>query len=184
MTKYLSSHILLSFGLLIFFSPLLPVFGQAGSSDAERRLQELRITLTEPNPPMAEYVPAVRTGNLIFLSGHGPRKATGELVTGKVGAELDLAAAQEAAKLAGIALLSALKAEIGDLNKVRRIVKVLGIVNATADFTDQPQVINGFSELMVEVFGDKGKHARSAVGAASLPGNMAVEIEMIVEVEN
>lgn len=152
--------------------------------DAEAKINELNITLTPPGPAMGRYVPSVRTGNLVFLSGHGPRNAYGELVTGKVGDELTIEEGQEAARLVGIALLSSLKAEIGDLNKVKRIVKVLGMVNTTANFTEQPKVINGFSQLMFDVFGEKGKHARSAVGVSSLPGNMAVEIEMIVEVEN
>lgn len=156
----------------------------AQTNDAEKKLKELGIELIEPTKPVANYVKAVRTGNLIFLAGHGPTRADGTNITGKVGRDLSLEQGYEAAKVAGISLLSTLKAEIGDLNKVKRIVKVLGMVNCHSDFTDQPKVINGFSDLMVSVFGEKGKHARSAVGMNALPSNITVEIEMIVEVEN
>lgn len=150
----------------------------------EQKLQSLGIVLPAPTNPVANYVKFVRTGNLIFLSGHGPANADGKYTTGKLGKELSIEEGYNAAKLTGINLLSTLKASVGDLSKVKRIVKVLGMVNSTEPFTDQPKVINGFSDLMVAIFGDKGKHARSAVGMASLPMNMAVEIEMIVEVEN
>lgn len=142
------------------------------------------IVLTAPPAPIANYVKFVRTGNLVFLSGHGPEdKAKGGYITGKLGRDLSIEEGYAAARLTAISLLSTLQAAIGDLSKVKRIVKVLGMVNATDHFTDQPKVINGFSDLMVAVFGDAGKHARSAVGMASLPMNMAVEIEMVVEVE-
>lgn len=153
--------------------------------DIEERLTELGIDLgEEPTPPVANYVRAVRSGNLIYLSGHGPDKPDGGQVIGKVGKDISLEEGKEGARLTGISLLTSLKAEIGDLDNVKRIVKVFGMVNATSDFTEHPQVINGFSDLMVEVFGEKGKHARSAIGMGSLPGNIPVEIEMIVEVEN
>lgn len=155
----------------------------AQTLDAEKKLKELNIVLITPTKPMANYVKAVRTGNLIFLAGHGPTKADGTLITGKVGKELSTEQGAEAARQTAISLMSTLKAELGDLNRVKRIVKVLGMVNCTENFTDQPKVINGFSDLMVQVFGEKGKHARSAVGMYALPSNMAVEIEMIVEVE-
>jgi len=151
--------------------------------DVEQRLNELAITLDEPSKPVANYVNAVRTGNLIFLAGKGPVKADGKYVTGKVGLDLSIEEGYEAARLTAIQQLSALKAEIGDLNKVVRIVKVLGMVNADPVFTDHPAVINGYSDLMVEVFGERGKHARAAVGMGSLPSNIACEIEMIVEIE-
>ena len=154
-----------------------------GGTDVEKRLEELGITLTTPSKPLANYVHAVRSGNLVFLAGHGPRDEAGKLITGKVGRDLDIKAGQHAARRTAISLLSSLKAEIGDLNKVKRIVKVLGMVNATEDFTQHPKVINGCSDLLVEVFGEKGKHARAAVGMASLPMDIAVEIEMIVEIE-
>lgn len=150
----------------------------------EEKLKALNIVLPAPSSPVANYVKYVRTGNLIFLSGHGPAKADGSYITGKLGRDLSIEEGYAAAKQTAISLLSTLKSAVGDLSKVKRIVKVLGMVNGTDSFTDQPKVINGFSDLMVAVFGDKGKHARSAVGMASLPMNMAVEIEMIVEVEN
>lgn len=152
--------------------------------DFDKKLKDMGIELFPPPKPIANYVKAVRTGNLIYLAGHGPTKADGTNITGKLGKDMTIEQGYEAAKQTGIALLSTLKGEIGDLNKVKRIVKVLGMVNCTADFTDQPKVINGFSDLMVGLFGEKGRHARSAVGMISLPNNIAVEVEMIVEVEN
>lgn len=153
------------------------------AQDVEQKLKEQGVELFTPVAPMANYVRAVRTGNLIYLAGHGPTKADGTNITGKVGKDLTLEQGYAAARQTGIAVLSSLKAEIGDLNKVKRIVKVLGMVNCTENFTDQPKVINGFSDLMVAVFGEKGKHARSAVGMMSLPSNIAVEVEMIVEMQ-
>jgi enamine deaminase RidA (YjgF/YER057c/UK114 family) len=162
---------------------LLISISAAAQVDNDKKLKDLGITLTEPSKPIANYVKAVRTGNLVFLSGHGPVKADGTYVTGKVGRELTIEQGYEAAKLTAVGLLSTLKAEIGDFNKVKRVVKVLGMVNCHSDFTDHPKVINGCSDLLVAVFGDKGKHARSAVGMNSLPLNTSVEIEIIVEVE-
>ena len=138
---------------------------------------------TLPAPSTASILKAVRVGNLVYLSGHGPDKPAGGQVTGKVGADVTLEQAQEAARLTGVSLLGSLKAEIGDLNKVKRIVKVLGMVNCTPDFTQEPAVINGFSDLMVKIWGENGRHARSAVGVNQLPNNIAVEIEMIVELK-
>ena len=158
------------------------LFGQ--KIDFDKKLKDLGVELYKPTPPIANYVKAVRTGNLIFLAGHGPTFADNTNITGKVGKDLTIEQGAAAARQVGIALLSTLKGEIGDLNKVKRIVKVLGMVNCTENFTDQPKVINGFSDLMVAVFGDKGKHARSAVGMNALPQNISVEIEMIVEVED
>lgn len=152
--------------------------------DAEKRLSELGIILPEASAPVANYVNAVRVGNLLFLSGKGPTQNDGSRITGKVGVELSTEEGNRAARVVGINQLAVLKAELGDLNKVKRIVKVLGMVNCNPDFTQQPQVINGFSDLMADVFGEKGKHARSAVGMGSLPGNIAVEIELIVEIED
>ncbi len=152
--------------------------------DPEAKLEELGISLRTPSAPVANYVNAVRTGNLIFLAGKGPTQANGENITGKLGQDLTIEEGYEAARVTGINQLSVLKAELGNLNKVKRIVKVLGMVNASPDFTDHPKVVNGYSDLMVAVFGDKGKHARAAVGMGSLPSNIAVEIEMIVEVED
>ncbi len=149
----------------------------------ETRLTQMGVQLPAPGKPMANYVSAVRTGNLVFLSGHGPFLENGSLITGKVGADLTLDEGYNAARQVALVLLASLKSEIEDLDKVRRIVKLLGMVNCTPDFVDQPKVINGASDLLVELFGDKGKHARSAVGMNALPMNIAVEIEMIVEVE-
>ncbi len=151
--------------------------------DPEARLAELGISLPEAGTPVANYVNAVRTGNLIFLAGKGPSKPEGGYITGKLGADLSVEEGYAAARLAAITQLAVLKVELGNLNKVKRVVKVLGMVNATPEFTNHPEVINGFSDLMVEVFGPNGKHARAAVGMGSLPRNIAVEVEMIVEVE-
>ncbi|MFQ5641738.1 MAG: RidA family protein [bacterium] len=156
---------------------------QTQQTDAEARLTELGIELPEPAKPIANYVNAVRTGNLVFLAGKGPGRADGTFITGKLGKDLTVEQGYEAARLTAINQLAVLKAEIGDLNKVKRIVKVLGMVNADPNFTDQSKVINGFSDLMVEVFGERGKHARAAVGMGSLPRGIAVEIEAVVEVE-
>ena len=153
------------------------------SYDPEAKLTALGVVLPEAASPVANYVNAVRTGNLIFLAGKGPKDASGEYVTGKVGVDLSIEEGYEAARLTAIAQLAVLKAELGNLNKVKRIVKVTGMVNCPPDFANQPEVINGFSDLMVAVFGEKGKHARAAVGMGSLPRNIAVEIEAIVEVE-
>jgi enamine deaminase RidA (YjgF/YER057c/UK114 family) len=152
--------------------------------DVEKRLEELNIILAKPSAPLASYVKTVRVGNLVYTAGHGPDKPDGSRVTGRVGDDLTLEQGQEAARLTGISLLSSLKAELGDLNKVKRIVKVLGMVQSTPEFKDQPKVMNAFSDLMVDVFGEKGKHARSAVGMSSLPANWATEIEIVVEVED
>ncbi|MGE0588609.1 MAG: RidA family protein [Cyclobacteriaceae bacterium] len=151
--------------------------------DYDKKVEELGIQLIAPTKPVANYVKAVRTGNLLYLSGHGPSKADGTSITGKVGKDMSIEEGYAAARQAGISLLSTMKAELGSLNKVKRVVKVLGMVNCTPEFTDQPKVINGFSDLMVAVFGENGKHARSAVGMNALPSNITVEIEIIVEVE-
>ena len=169
------------FCLLTLFLTLVGAITYA--QDAEAKLKELNIVLPVIGKPIANYVHLVRTGNLLFLAGKGPSNAEGVYTTGKVGKDLTLEQGKEAARLTAINQLAVLKAELGSLNKVKRIVKVLGMVNCEADFKDHPKVINGFSDLMVEIFGEKGKHARSAVGMSSLPMNMAVEIELIVEVE-
>lgn len=150
--------------------------------DPEAKLQELNITLPTPPQPVANYVNGVRTGNLIFLAGKGPRYADGTEITGKLGQDVTIEQGYEGARLTAINQLAVLKAMLGDLKKVKRIVKVLGMVNSDPSFIDQPKVINGFSDLMVEVFGEKGKHARAAIGVASLPRGQAVEIELVVEV--
>ena len=149
----------------------------------EERLRELGIELPEPPPPVGNYLGAVTVGNLVFLSGHGPRSASGEYSSGKVGGELTPEQGQEEARQVGLNMLATLRAEIGDLDRVRRVVKTLGMVNAAPDFRNHPKVIDGFSDLMVEVFGEKGRGARSAVGMGSLPFQIPVEVEMIVEID-
>ena len=149
---------------------------------AEARLTELGIDLPKAPRPMASYVTCARSGNLVFTAGHGPVRPDGTVVTGKVGADLDVDAGREAARLTALGLLSTLQAELGSLDRVARIVKVLGMVNCPTDFGHHPEVINGCSDLLVEIFGDAGRHARSAVGMGSLPRGMAVEIELVVEV--
>lgn len=151
--------------------------------DVDARLRELNIELPTLGTPVANYVHAVTSGNLVFLAGKGPTRADGTRVEGKLGDDLTVEQGYEAARLVGIQQLAALRGELGNLNRVKRIVKVHGMVNATDNFTNHSQVINGFSDLMVEVFGERGKHARAAVGMASLPGGMAVEIEVVVEVD-
>ncbi len=152
--------------------------------DPEAKLLEMGIVLPEASAPVANYVNAVRSGNLLFLAGKGPGKADGSYITGKVGQELSVEEGRDAARLVAINHLGVLKAELGNLRKVKRIVKVLGMVNCGSDFQQHPQVINGYSDLMVEIFGERGKHARSAVGMIALPMDIAVEVEVIVEVED
>ena len=144
---------------------------------AEARIRELKLDLKTPSAPVANYVNAVRTGNLLFLAGKGPRG-----VKGKVGREVTIEQAYQHARAVGIDLLAVMRAELGSLDKVRRVVKVLGMVNAVPEFEDQPKVINGCSDLFVEVFGSRGQHARSAVGMGSLPVNIPVEIEAVMRI--
>lgn len=168
-------------GFLLLIVSLVSFYMQA--QDIEQQLKEKGIELPPVSAPVANYVNAVRVGHLLFLSGKIPTKADGTNITGKVGKDLTIDHGYQAARLVGLHHIAVLKAELGNLHKVKRIVKVLGMVNCEGNFTDHPKVINGYSDLMVEVFGDKGKHARSAVGVGSLPGNVAVEVEVIVEVE-
>ncbi len=167
---------------LLFAFLLFNIYCQAQSP--EENLKSLGITLPKLSAPIANYVNFVRTGNLIYFSGSGPSVEGQGYIKGKLGQDLTIDQGKEAARITGINMIANLKNAVGDLNKVKRIVKVLGMVNSTQDFTDQPKVMNGFSDLMVAVFGEKGKHARSAVGMVALPMNMAVEIEMIVEVQD
>lgn len=168
--------------LLLSFITLTQISSAQGMID--QRLHELGIVLPPASAPVANYVNAVTTsGNLVFLAGKGPQKPDGTFITGKVGKDLSIEEGYAAARLTGINQLAALKAHLDNLDRVKRIVKVTGMVNATDDFANHPEVINGFSDLMVEVFGENGKHARAAVGMISLPRNIAVEVEMIVEVE-
>jgi enamine deaminase RidA (YjgF/YER057c/UK114 family) len=158
----------------------------AGSADtnasAEARIAQLKIDLPPAPKAMGVYKPILVVGNMAYASGHGPLRSDGTLITGRVGAELDLGAGKAAARQTGLAILSSLRGTLGTLDRVQRVVKVLGMVNSTAEFTDHPKVINGCSELFADVFGpDLGVGARSAVGMGSLPGNIAVEIEAIFE---
>ena len=145
----------------------------------EERIKELGLTLPAPRPAAGNYVSCVRTGNLIFTSGQGTNEYRGRL-----GEDVSIEVGYDAARQCMLNLLTVVKQEIGDLSKVKRIVKVLGFVNSSPDFTDQPKVMNGASDLLVQVFGERGKHGRSAVGMAQLPLNNAVEVEMVVEVED
>lgn len=161
------------------------VRAQAIATDPETRIQELGIKLrTRGGNSSGSFIGAVRVGNLVYLSGQGPLIENGKYIIGKVGKDLNFEEAKNAARLTGISMLEALKANVGNLNNVKRIVKVLGMVNAVPEFDNHSQVINGFSDLMVEVFGENGKHARSAIGLGSLPRNIPVEVEMIVEMKD
>jgi enamine deaminase RidA (YjgF/YER057c/UK114 family) len=156
---------------------------QDSKTTYEQRLQDLKIELPAPSKPVAVYVPAVITGNLLYTAGHIPFLADGTLQQGRVGADLTLEQGAEAARLVGLHILSTVRNTLGSLNRVVRLVKTLGMVNCTPDFTQQPKVINGFSELMVQVFGEQaGKGGRSAIGVNVLPSNVPVEIEAIFEV--
>jgi enamine deaminase RidA (YjgF/YER057c/UK114 family) len=150
---------------------------------AEAKLKQLGIDLGTVSAPVANYVNAVQTGNLLFLSGKGPRAVNGERPQGKVGREYTAEEAYQHARTVGMDLLAVMRAELGSLDRVKRVVKLLGMVNAVPEFQDHPKVINGCSDLFVEVFGAAGKHARSAVGMGSLPMGIPVEIEVIVEVK-
>jgi enamine deaminase RidA (YjgF/YER057c/UK114 family) len=149
----------------------------AQAQTPEEKIKQLGLTIPEVGQPIANYVKWKQVGNLLYLAGSGPK------IYGKVGADLTVEQGYQAARDTGMEIIAVLKAATGDLSRIKQFVKVLGMVNATPEFTSQPAVINGFSDLMVEVFGEKGKHARSAVGVGSLPNNMAVEIEVIVELE-
>lgn len=154
--------------------------------EVEKKLAAMGLSLPPVPTPVANYVPAVQSGNLLFISGHGPTNIKDGKITyirGKLGRDLTIEQGYEAAKLVTLNILQSIKSAIGDLDKVRRVVKVLGFVNCTEDFPDQPKVINGASDLLVELYGERGRHARSAVGMYQLPFGIAVEIEMVVEVE-
>jgi len=151
----------------------------------ENKLAQMGIDLPVAPDPVANYVPAVQTGNLLYLSGLGPaQRSDGTSLVGKVGDDLTVEEGYEAARLTGLSLIGRLKQELGDLDRVERVIKLLGMVNSGLQFTDHPAVINGCSDLLVEVFGDKGKHARSAVGMSGLPFDIPVEIEAIVQISD
>ena len=151
--------------------------------DPAAKLKELGIVLAPPTAPIANYVNVVRTGNLLFLAGKGPLPKDGKDVVGRLGKDMTVDEGYQAARSVAMAHLAVLQHELGDLKRVRRIVKVLGMVNSDPAFTQQPAVVNGYSDLMVAVFGDRGKHARLAVGMATLPGGIPVEVEVIVEID-
>lgn len=151
---------------------------------ADARLAELKLSLPTPPKPVATYLPTVRVGNLLYVSGHGPLQVDGTMITGRVGSDLTEEQGIAAARVTGLAILATLRNELGTLDRVVRLIKTLGMVNSAPDFLRHPYVINGFSDLMVDVFGPAGKGARSAVGMGPLPGNIAVEVEAIFEVRD
>jgi enamine deaminase RidA (YjgF/YER057c/UK114 family) len=172
---------LLTTVLLASLAAALPAADAPATPEA--RLAALGAKLPAVGKPIANYVSAVRSGNLLFLAGHIPRDDKGAVMTGKVGRDATVASANQAARQTALGLIATLKSEIGELSRVKRIVRVGGFVNAVDDFKEQPQVMNGCSDLLVAVFGERGKHARAALGVASLPLGAVVEIEMVVEVE-
>lgn len=163
---------------LLLFIPILMV-----AQTPEERIAKMGLTIPDAPAPAANYVNVVRTGNLLYLAGKGPSSPDGKRITGKLGQDLTVDQGYEAAKSVAMAHIAVLKSELGDLSRVKRIVKVNWMINSTPDFTDHSKVMNGYSDFMVAVFGEKGKHARSSVGMCSLPFNIAVEVEIVVEVE-
>lgn len=149
---------------------------------ADARIAELNLQLPKPQKPVGTYIPVVQVGNLIYVSGHGPTTVDGSQIKGVVGADLTEEEGKQAARAVGLAMLSTIRNYLGSLDRVKRLIKVLGMVNCTPDFEHHPNVINGFSDLMVEVFGEQGRAARSAVGMGSLPFKIAVEVEAILEI--
>ncbi len=150
----------------------------------DARVAELQLELPEAPKPGGTYNPLVQVDNLVYVSGHGPVLPDGSMISGRVGDDLTEEQGRQAARVVGLAILSTLQAQLGGLDRIQRLVKVLGMVNASADFQRHPQVINGFSDLMVEVFGEDGRAARSAVGMGSLPGNIPVEVELILQLRD
>lgn len=165
------------------WSRLSPAALAQEATGAEARLRQLGIVLPETTPPRNTYVPTVRVGELLFVAGHGPGSVEGKPIVGKLGRDLDVAAGQQAARHAGLRILASVREALGSLDKVARVVKTLGMVNSAPDFAEQPAVVNGCSNLMVEVFGEEaGKGARSAVGMGALPGGIPIEVEMVFQV--
>lgn len=163
---------------------LICIFCSSGLAEPQRNAEKLGITLKDKGKPTNSYVHAVRTGNLLFLSGHISVDEKGDIIRGKLGKDLSTAQGAQAARMAGISILSTINQQLGSLNKVEKLVKVSGMVNAVPEFTEHSAVMNGFSNLMLEVFGKRGEHARAAVGMGSLPVNAAVEIEVILEIKD
>lgn len=151
---------------------------------ADDRIAELNLQLPKAPKPAGVYIPAVQVGNMLYVSGHGPLRPDGSMMAGRVGLDLTEEQGREAARQVGLTILATLKAQLGTLNKIERVVKVLGMVNATPDFQKHPSVINGFSQLMVDIFGENGRGARSAVGMGSLPNNIPVEVEVIFQLKD
>lgn len=168
---------------VFFFLLSFLIATQAFSQSPEEKLAKMGIELPQVSAAAGSFVDVVQVGNLLYFSGKGPRQSNGQYITGKVGRDLTVQQGYDAARLVAIIQLAVLKKELGDLKRVKRIVKVNGWVNAADTFYEQPKVINGFSDLMIEVFGESGKHARTAVGTNTLPFNMAAEVEMVVEIE-
>ncbi len=164
-------------------SPISSPALHAGNSPYDR-LKALGLTLPPAPSPIANFVTHIQEGHMLYLSGQGPREASGYLYTGKVGSDVSVEEAYQHARLTGINLLAVMQSALGDLGRVKQVVKLLGMVNAVPDFADHPSVINGCSDLLIDVFGEAGNHARSAVGFASLPGNITVEIEAIIALKN
>ena len=152
-------------------------------SQIERRLEEMGLTLPDPPEPAGNYLPANRSGNQLWLAGVGSRTADGSRISGKLGGDLSLEQGYEAARCCALNLLSRIKAEVGDLDRVDRIIKVVGFINSDPSFGGQAQVLDGASDLFVQLYGDAGRHARSAPGMAALPGNIAVIVECVVEIK-
>lgn len=150
----------------------------------DARISELGLELPPAPKPAGTYRPIVQVGNVIYVSGHGPMRPDQTLISGRVGQDTDLQGGYQAARQVGLTMLATLRSQLGSLDRISRLVKVLGMVNATPDFTEHPKVVNGFSDLMVEVFGEDGRAARSAVGMGSLPGNITVEVEAIFELKD
>jgi len=158
--------------------------GRIIAMGAEARLAELKLELPPAPKPVATYVTAIRHGDLLYVSGHGPLRSDGTMIIGKLGADMDVAAGQAAARQTGLAILATVRAHVQSLDKVERLIKTLGMVNSTPEFAEHPKVINGFSDLMKDVFGDAGVGTRSAIGMVALPAGIAVEIEAIFQVKD
>lgn len=167
----------------ILLTFLLFIALKAYPQTPEQRLQQLNIQLPEISESLGSYIDVVQTGNLLYLSGKGPKKPDGGYITGKLGGELTIQEGYDAARITAINQIAVLKKKIGALSKIKRIVKVNGFVNSESNFYDQPKVINGFSDLLIAVFGELGRHSRTAVGTNTLPLNMALEVEMVVELK-
>lgn len=150
----------------------------------DQKIDELSLQLPPAPKPGGTYIPTVQVGDMLYVSGHGPVQADGTMMSGKVGADVDTKGGYQAARVVGLTILATLRAQLGSLDEIERLAKVLGMVNSTTDFGEHPKVINGFSDLMVEVFGDSGRGARSAVGMGSLPGNIPVEVEAIFKLKS